>query len=204
MIVTQEITLDQETHTYRNEKGEEVPGVTNILKAGGFIDDRFYSESARQRGTAVHLALHFLEKGTLDPFSVDKLIDPYIESYQKFKEVSGYKVLYHEKIVLHPGYGYAGSLDQVGLLNDAEVLIDFKTGEIQPWHALQTALYNAALPPLPDAHVRKRFALRLYPDGSMARAIPFEDPLDYAVAVGAVQAYYWKLKRGALNGKQAA
>lgn len=200
MIVTDEIVLEQPDHIYREVKsGIVLPGVTTILKVGGFIDDRFYTELARQRGTAAHLAIHFLEKGTLDPFSVDPIVEPYVESYKGFKRISGYKVLYHEKLVYHPIYRYAGSLDSVGLLNGKEVIIDFKTGDVQAWAGIQIAAYNACLPPCSTGGIRKRFGLRLYGDGQPGRLEPFEDNQEEAIFLGNVADYYWKLKHGQIS-----
>jgi hypothetical protein len=203
IVENDEIILQQPEHVYRETKsGIVLPGVTTILKAKGWIDDRWYNETARLRGTAVHLAIHFLEKGTLDPFSIDPVVEPYIQSYEGFKAISGFRVVYHEKLVFHPIYRYAGSLDAVGILNGQEVILDYKTGEVQPWAALQLAAYNACLPPSSTGGLRKRFGLRLFGDGSPARLEPFTDPMDEQVFFADVGSYYSMLKKGVI--KQAA
>jgi len=40
-------------HEY-SDNGIIIPSVTQILKAAGVFDDRFYNEEARERGSAVH------------------------------------------------------------------------------------------------------------------------------------------------------
>lgn len=200
MIVTDEIILEQPAHIYRETKsGAIIPGVTTILKKKGWIDDRFYNETARVRGTAAHLAIHFLEKGTLDPFSIDPIIEPYITSYKCWKEASGYQVLYHEKVVFHPTYRYAGSLDSVGLLNGEEVIVDFKTGDVQEWAALQISAYSACLPPPSTGRLRKRFGLRLQGDGTIARLVPFTDTQDELVFFGEVAGFYSMVRKGLIK-----
>ena len=61
--------------------------------------------------------------------------------------------------IYHPVYRYAGTLDQVGILNDKSALIDIKTGAYQPWWALQTAAYNAV------SKCHYRYSLELHGDG---------------------------------------
>ena len=53
------IKLDRETHTYT----PNLPSVTEILRSVGLIDATWYTEEARQRGTAVHLACEYWDSG---------------------------------------------------------------------------------------------------------------------------------------------
>lgn len=202
MIVADEIVLEQPAHIYREVATKIVrPSVTQILKAKGWIDDTWFknNEFARDRGSAAHLAIHFLEKGTLDPFTVSPVIEPYVASYELFKRTTGYRVLYHEKLLFHPQFFYCGSLDSVGILNGEEVIIDFKTGDVKEWAGLQLAAYNACLPPTASGRVRKRFGLRLYGDGSIARLKPFEDHQDEQTFLSEVNGYYAMLKKGLIQ-----
>ena len=81
-------TFDPITHTFRIN-GVPVPSVTQALKAADIIDDRFYTDEARERGIAVHAACHYLDEECLDWETVAPEIVPYVEAYQRFKDESG-------------------------------------------------------------------------------------------------------------------
>jgi hypothetical protein len=102
------IEFDKLTHRYVVE-GERFPSVTQILQASGLID---FSKipgpillAARDRGTAVHQALHHYNEGDLDPDFQELYPDywPYVSAWIDFRRVSGFEL--------------ATSLDQVGELS---------------------------------------------------------------------------------------
>jgi hypothetical protein len=56
------MTFDPVLHEYRD--GDLIiQSVTQILKRAGHIDDRWYSEEARERGSAVHELCERFNKG---------------------------------------------------------------------------------------------------------------------------------------------
>ena len=140
--------FDAVSHTYRLD-GEVVPGVTSVLKSVGIIDYSFIPQEilqrASKRGTAVHLALQYLDEGCLDRTSVDVEHRGYIEAYERFVTESGFEPAHIEHRVYHPVYRYAGTLDRTGLLNGTLTILDFKTGLVLPGHALQLAAYANCL-----------------------------------------------------------
>jgi hypothetical protein len=206
------VWLDDPTHTYHHRDGRLLPGVTQILKAGGFIREETYRfarrfgtlDAAMERGRFAHLAIHLLEKGTLDWFSLDADIEQYVHSYERWKNLTAYRVLHSEGLVWEPTYQYAGSFDSWGVLNGEEVLIDFKTGAIPWWGGLQLAAYNFCLPTPTLGPQRKRYGLQLFDDGAAARLKAFDDIEDEAVFLGAVGGFHYKVKKRQLAVGAAA
>lgn len=135
------INLDEETHIYTNKRGVVVPSVTQIINAAFPYEDKSGNgEYYRDRGRAVHLAIHYIEKGTLDPASVAKDIWPYISGYFKFKKQFKHKILASEERVYHKKYRYCGTLDR----RTKGAIWDYKTGIMRYVDAVQLTAYAAA------------------------------------------------------------
>lgn len=135
------ITLDEETHIYRNEKGVIIPSVTQIIGAAFPYEDKSGNgEYYRNRGRAVHLAIHYIEKGTLDPASVSRDILPFISSYFKFKKQFKLKTLSTEERVFHSKYNYCGTLDR----RTKGAIWDYKTGIPRYVDGIQLTAYAMA------------------------------------------------------------
>lgn len=160
------LTFDAATHTYYLD-GAILPGVTSVLKNARLIDYSFIQQDVLQRaahrGTAVHLALQYLDEGTLDRASIDPELSGYLDAYERFLEESRFQPAHIEHRVFHGVYRYAGTLDRTGLLNDTLTILDFKTGLVLPGHALQLAAYANCLV-MPRRF--RRIALQLNGDGS--------------------------------------
>lgn len=142
------ITLDRETHIYRDENGVEVPSVTQIIQAAfPFVshakDGGIYY---RDRGNAVHDAIHFIEKGTLNPATVDKVVWPYIKAYFNFKKDFKHKTLAAEELVYNKKYNYCGTLDR----RTRGGIWDYKTGSWKFIDGIQLMAYAMAKD-MPDA-----------------------------------------------------
>ena len=129
----------EESHQYflMNEEGVaevELPALTNILKAVGIIDTRWFTDAGRARGKAVHRVLELIDKNDLDWGSVDPRMYGYLEAYLKFKE--DYKPEYTaiEEPTYHKTKLYGCTEDRV--CADGTV-IDIKTGAEARWHSCQ-------------------------------------------------------------------
>ncbi|MBU1082470.1 MAG: hypothetical protein KKB59_18435, partial [Spirochaetes bacterium] len=107
------VVFTEEGHIYTLD-GSRLPSVTGILKAEGFIDDRFYDEYSRTRGTYVHKATHLDDTGELDEETLDPVIAPYVEGWRKFKRESGFCVEKSEVPMCSKTYRYAGTPDVIG------------------------------------------------------------------------------------------
>lgn len=106
-----EFTADGHIYTLN---GLRLPSVTGILKDEGFIDDRFFDDYSRDRGTFVHLATHLDDTGDLDEDTIDPVIMPYLEAWRRFKEESGFIVEQSEISLANTTYNYAGTIDRIG------------------------------------------------------------------------------------------
>src|SRR3954452_7906298 len=76
-------TFDPCSHAYYF-RGRRLISVTQAIQAAGLIRSEWYTEAARQRGRAVHLAIHFDAQRDLDESSVSPLVRPYLEAARSF------------------------------------------------------------------------------------------------------------------------
>jgi hypothetical protein len=145
------VSFEREGHVY-TLNGLPLPSVTGILKAEGFIDDAFFTEESRVRGTYVHLATHYDDQGELDEDTLDPVIVPYVEAWRKFKRESGFIVEQSETPMASSSYHYAGTPDVIGhfpsgnLKRGAVELHDDGTYKLYPYTDRQdAALWLAVL-----------------------------------------------------------
>jgi hypothetical protein len=108
------IDFTEEGHCYMTKGGKNLPSVTGILLAEGFIDTQWFSEYGRTRGSYVHLARHLDDIGELDESTIDPVIAPYLEAWRRFKRESGFVVDQSEVPLQNMLYGYAGRPDVIG------------------------------------------------------------------------------------------
>jgi hypothetical protein len=157
------VTFDASTHSYRVH-GTRLISVTQAIQAAGLIHAEWYTEGARQRGRAVHLAVHFDAERDLNERSVSPLIQPYLEAARRFKRETGFVTELTEARVWAMDLGYAGTIDHLGLMQGKHrVLVDWKTGAVPEWARLQTAGYANAFP---NGAGFLRYAVQLKPDGA--------------------------------------
>lgn len=137
------VDFDPELHEY-SVNGKTIPSVTQILKKAGYIDDRFFTKEARDRGTAVHELCRRYAEG----LRVDKLDRP----LEKLEYVNAFSSWMHEKHVyvirseskIYGNIGgkeYAGRFDILADISGKKVLVDIKTGGKLKWHNIQLAAY---------------------------------------------------------------
>lgn len=155
------MTFDPAVHEYRD--GDVViPSVTQILKMAGLVDDRFYTDEARERGSAVHELCERYAHG----IRVDNLGRPlasleYVNAFAAWMKKSRAYAIETESVICHEidGKRYAGKFDLLAEIAGRRVLIDYKTGGKAPSHIVQIAAYALACKP------DKAMVLYLRPDG---------------------------------------
>lgn len=109
------LTFDEASHTYFfNEV--EVPGVSEVLREMGQSKD--WSDVPgyyRDRGQAVHLAIRYFLEGALDRESLDPVIKPYLDQFERFLgklgKVGG--LVLSEQPYYSLKWEYAGTIDLV-------------------------------------------------------------------------------------------
>lgn len=192
------ITFDSATHTYRDENGVRLPSVTEIIKGAGLMEgEQFFTEEARDRGTAVHAACHYLDEGDLDTAWMQRnpQLAGYVEGWIKFKERMAFVPDLIEHRVHNATYGYAGSLDRTGRLGSmtTPILLDIKTGIPAAWHDLQSSAYASCFG-RPRAF--RRMTVYLHDDGTFGigerNYKHFSD--DWNTFLSALQIFTWKEK----------
>lgn len=182
------IEFDPVAHVYR-EGGRVVPGVTGIIKSCGLIDDTWFNDYARDRGKAVHEATALDDDGILDEATIDPAITGYVAAWRRFKAESGFQSVHIERVLFNKVHRYAGTVDRLGIMSGCNWVIDFKTGEIQPWVALQTAAYALAA-----GGTFRRAGVKLSSDGTY-RLKEFSDRNDTAVFLACLTLHNWKGNR---------
>ncbi len=166
-----------ETHTYY--LGDRIlPSITGILKMCGYVDVSWYTEEARNRGSHVHKAIHFLNKKTLDWSSVLDAYLGYVMAYEKFRRDWNFLVTGHELPMYHPELLFGGTPDAIGtVLNNIPAIVEFKTGQVMKWTALQTAAQEILVRVWePQKMIRyRRWGVTLNADGTYSKPIEFKE-----------------------------
>lgn len=184
------LTFDEATHTYRL-LGGVVPGVTQILRPLADFSGvpAATLEAKADLGRRVHLACQLDDENDLDETSVEDDVAPYLAGWRAFLRDTGAEVLENERRVAEPMLMYAGTLDNVLLLNGKKWLVDKKTSFALPAAVgPQTAAYQRALG---DNTVTHRGALRLRADGAY-RFDPLTGADDWAVFMACLTLHRFK------------
>lgn len=171
--------------THRYYLGDKIlPGITGILKTCLYTDPTYYTEESRVRGTNVHKAIQFLNKGTLNWATVIDQYLGYVIAYEKFVKDWNLKLSLYELPLYHPDLLFAGTPDLVGsVLDGVPAIIDIKTGPIMKWVALQTAAQELLVRAWnPDKAMRyRRWGVKLNVDGTYSKPVEFKEMRDEAV-----------------------
>lgn len=192
------LRLDHATHEYWCGK-RKFDSVTHILQYLGLTNDysnisSFYAE----RGTAVHKAVEFVDKGTLDESKLDPICRPYVAAYRRFLRESGYVPLHWEIPIHHAVLGYAGTIDKVGSLNGRVGVLDIKTSRaVDPSVELQLCAYKVLWDHANvDRPATWKYALQLNDDGPEGKYSLITKysatPIDTWLSV--LDVYRWKIK----------
>lgn len=164
------LRFDPRSHRYWLDD-VEVLSVTTALRVAGFIDPRWYTEFARQRGSYVHQAIDWLNKGTLDEDALDPVIRPYVDAYRETMAAHKARCTRSEQQLADPVRMVAGTVDWVGWIDDAPAIVDYKSGQPEVWHRYQIAAYHGlvvagGLPDTIKPHEIRRYGLYLRSNGA--------------------------------------
>jgi hypothetical protein len=185
--VAPSLHFDASSHRYRLG-ARELPSVTAVLHDAGLVDDRWFSEETRDRGTGVHLALELLDRG--ERVDVRPEWSGYVRGYQSFLAVArpSWELIEHR--ICDETLGYAGCLDRAGVLTSTgtRCVLDIKTGAVPAWVGAQLAAYRRCLP---NSHTWSRMALQLSADGTF-RLHPLTERQDERTFLAALHLAQWK------------
>lgn len=155
--------------------------VTRVLELNGLTDLSFVTLAGLERGTDVHAATAFDDRGTLEESSVDERVRPLLESWRAFRSEAGLTIRAVELGVSYPALNYRGTLDRVVAFRGraADVLIDLKGGGPLAWHPYQTAAYAMAYAAQTKGPTPERGSVYLQADGRPARFVSHKDRGDF-------------------------
>ena len=130
-----ELLLD-EFHQYTLDN-KPLDGLTSTIAEAGLIrnGDPWYMT----RGSAIHLATEYWDKGSLDEDSVADEIKGYLASWKRFRADQDYQPVEIEYLIWHPELMVGTRIDRL------PGPLDIKGGVPERWHILQLALQWSAL-----------------------------------------------------------
>lgn len=198
-------TYQDDLHLYKNEKGAEVPSVTQIMDSCGLVDyDNVPGktlEHKRSIGDSAHYGTRLYDQGDLDPFSIHEEVAPYVQAYINFVEEMGFEPEpdWIEKSMVHTvnGMTYGLTVDRVGRITKSptwskfRLLLELKCAyaEEASWK-WQMAGYELAV-----GQGVVKAALQLKPDGKF-RLFPYQNPRDRDVFLMALALTNTKINEG--------
>lgn len=124
----------------------DYPHVTAILQHAGLIDTTWFTDEARDRGSVLHVAAHYLDEGDLDWGTVDPIVLPRLRQYQRFLEEVRPDMLAIEEPVVNETLRYQGRLDRRLRIGGREGILDIKGPSRAAWQSLQVAMYASCFP----------------------------------------------------------
>lgn len=199
------LRYDDALHEYRWD-GAVVPSVTQVLARLSAEEYRFVDKSLMEEaallGTAAHKMIELDLRGDLDVDALSDGLQVYYAAWQNFRRLSGFQMVLSEARVYSAKYGYAGTLDLAGWLNDRFVIIDAKrTAAVPRTAGPQTAGYLQALREHAEDAVLwpqdtpiDRYALHLRSDGTW-RLVPFTDKSDLRVFLACKTLHDWSIQK---------
>src|SRR6266576_3955232 len=198
-----EFHFDESDHTY-TVNGKPILSCTQILSSGGLVSFDFVNRDILERkselGREAHKACHLYNQGK--PFTCDDQVRPYLHSWEQWCDKTGFRARLseHQQIASVNGMDYGLQIDAEGDLRGEESIIEIKTGQIYPHHAIQLAGYAAGLyharleTPMGRFRTRKRIVVQLQANGSLAKIHRFEDRSDFDVFAACLSVSFWKKK----------
>jgi hypothetical protein len=194
------LLLDRATHTYTDGTPQPLRSATQIINHVGLTP--FASvplsilDPARERGSAVHQAVHYYNERDLDLaafYAANPDLAGYVASWVTLDATGRLQPVLCEHRIANDVPRYAGTLDFLGMFDGAAALLDYATGD--PDDAckhLQTAAYVLAarawaeqpgedvLRAFLGAHPYvARYSVRLHADGALPTLTRYDDPRDY-------------------------
>ena len=135
--------FEHASHEYYADD-RRLPSVTEIMRAVGFAGEyRFLDRKYRDRGHAVHLACQLVDLKIYDRSRTHPEIVPYVDQYEGFVKLTGFKGRVWELALADPKAGFAGTLDVIGEAHGELWLVDIKSGQLPKSVGVQVAAYDS-------------------------------------------------------------
>lgn len=184
-----DIFFDPESHTYLVDGTIDAPSVTTILDVLFNRDYKtinpFLLEQAARRGTAVHEYCEAFDYDIL-PEQVESEVVGYVQAYVDF--MRDYRCVWEqiESPVYSYRYGFAGTIDRAGIIDNKESILDIKTiaspTKMNKFAVcMQTAAYAVAREETYGVETKRRYALYLNKNGDYSLMNCQDYELKYSV-----------------------
>lgn len=208
-----ELELDIDSHRYTLD-GVVIPGCTQVLAAMGATPGFFWLSDDelkfyRDRGQAVHSAVEYSIKGTLDRRSLDRdEVKPYLRGWKEAVEILGIKPLtlngepFTEIPLGHPAFRYGVKPDVVAyveMFKDSGPIEVKATSAHSPATALQLGAQIIAVRHVMPKIGKLRMGLRLLPKEPYYDFRVYNDPTDEAVWLSLLNSFNWLTKHKLLR-----
>jgi len=179
--------------------GKPLDGLTSTIKEAGLISN-YGSEWHMNKGTAVHLATEYFDRGTLDEDTLDPQIQGYLESWKRFRKDQDYTPKYIEYPIYHPELMVGMKIDR--LPGPTEI----KSGTKEPHHILQVAMQykTAVIWKLYDYSKDIPMTVYLNPDGGPPKIEQYNfSQIQEAFKVYASMLHFlrWRREKYGINAK---
>jgi hypothetical protein len=174
--------FDAGVHAYYLD-GRQIPSITQMLQLTGWVDDTYYTEASRIRGTAVHDLCTEFDLGALDPAESESRYKGWLLAYQAAMRMLRPSWELIEIPAVHPLHKFGGRPDRKGRVFKLHTIAEIKSGVREKAHKIQLALQAILLSaehPLPAEHYQ-RLALYVQQNGKF-KLEQHDDPRDFAEA----------------------
>lgn len=207
-----ELELDIDSHRYTLD-GVTIPGCTQVLTAMGATPGFNFLpieelEFYRSRGHAVHSAVEYSVKGTLDRRTLVEEVEPYLRGWEEAVEVLGIKPLplngepFVEIPLCHPAFLYGVKPDVVAYVEafkDSGPIEIKATSAHAPATAIQLGAQAIAVRHVMPKIGKLRMGLRLLPKEPYYDFRIYNDPGDEAIWLNLLFSYNWLKKHKLLK-----
>ena len=136
------------THSYVLD-GQRVPSITQMLKQCGLVDDRWWTDASRERGTHVHTLTAMYDLGALtDVPGCTSRYKGWLQAHVLALGILQPELLQVEVPRVHPIYQFGGRPDREIKYQGRVGVLEVKSGAEEPGHAVQTALQCLLVAPI--------------------------------------------------------
>ena len=164
--------FDADDHVYTLDN-VIIPSVTQMLERHGLVSEAFYTEDSAERGYQVHRLCAEYDLGGIEDLSrCDSVYKTWLLAYVTFIQTVAPTWASVEEAFASIVYRFGGRPDRVGKVWGVESIVELKSGAMEPWHGVQTALHDILIGDLPVG-VRKRYGLYLMRNGTF-RLVPHD------------------------------
>jgi hypothetical protein len=207
-----ELELDIDSHRYTLD-GVTIPGCTSVLAAMGATPGfNFLSPSDlefyRSRGHAVHSAVEYSVKGTLDRRTLVEEVRPYLKGWERAVNDLGIEPLifrgepFVEIPLCHPLYRYGVKPDVVAfvrMFKDSGPIEVKATSAHAPATGIQLGSQLIAVRHVLPEIGKLRLGLRLLPVEPFYDYRIYNDPADEAIWLSLLNSFNWLTKHKLLK-----